>query len=188
MSQKMKIFFNLKENAFLPEYYEYKKYFESFGFETESTKHYTIKQYEPDVIWNFMGFDLFQFQNKKHKVIHEYLSGSTGQFPYAKNYIKRKINVKPNHRFFLNNYVKNLFPFKDQVPYTLRNMGVSDSFFHIENQTRDGAVCVSNKATEHLLRELLDNFSTLNQQMNLTVIGHVDGLILEKYKKLKNFQ
>ena len=112
--------------AILPEINAYKKYITDYQI-VDSRELDIIDFTEFDLIWKFMGSDIFR--KLDIPVIHEYASLSTGKFPKLKNEIKRVFNIKPKVRIFLNKNVKNEFGFNDKIPYIYRDMGIDECFF-----------------------------------------------------------
>ncbi len=60
--------------------------------------------------------------------VHEYASASVGRWPALKDRIKRWSTPKPDHRIFLNEWVRDRMGFGDGVPCSLRDMGVPTAF------------------------------------------------------------
>lgn len=123
------IFFVHSQKSYLPEIFAYTKYCEmnnidyklvdsSFNFESIDFPH---------IKWTFMGKDTKR--NKNSFIVHEYLSLSIGRFKQIKNIIKKSISIKPDVQIFLNETIKNNFHIKE-TPYTIRDMGIDDSFFN----------------------------------------------------------
>jgi glycosyltransferase involved in cell wall biosynthesis len=69
-----------------------------------------------------MGFD----RSKRTAAIriHDHASSSTPPFRTLKNSIKAALNTQPDYRLFLNEYVKNCFPYHDGIPCGFRDMGI----------------------------------------------------------------
>lgn len=109
--------------SFLPEIEAYTNYFTAMGIRCEVTHPRRLHKLKPAVAWHFMGIDR---QRKEEGVftIHEYVSASTPPAPKLKNNVKRMLSVQPDHRVFQNEYVKNSLNFKDDVPYSYRDMGI----------------------------------------------------------------
>jgi glycosyltransferase involved in cell wall biosynthesis len=108
--------------AFLPEIEAYREFFEKHGVKTTVARPNDQAVQHADVEWRFMGFSFRR--NKAPLLIHEYASASLPPQRSFKDFIKSRFTVKPDFRFFLNEYVRSRFSFNDQVPCGLRDMGV----------------------------------------------------------------
>lgn len=86
-----------------------------------------------EVVWQFMGLDRTRLPDRV-ELVHEYGSLSTGRLPHVKDRLKRRLNVRPARRVFLNEAVRAGFGFTDTVPWRLRDMGVDDAFFAAPRQ------------------------------------------------------
>jgi Glycosyl transferases group 1 len=119
----MLIAFVHESKSFLPEILAYTKFFTARGIECRVTNSRGLQKLNPTVAWHFMGIDR---QKKTEGVftIHEYLSASTPPAATLKNKTKRVLSTKPDHRVFLNEFVRTAFGFNDGVPYSYREMGV----------------------------------------------------------------
>jgi len=120
----MTIAFIHDELSFLPELEAYRSFFSSRGYEVLiMNKEEWEKHTRPiDVEWMMMGFD----RSKRTAAIriHDHASSSTPPFRNIKNRLKAAWNTKPDYRLFLNAYVKDCFPYQDQIPYGFRDMGI----------------------------------------------------------------
>jgi hypothetical protein len=66
-------------------------------------------------------------RKKNIPTIHEYTSASVPPFRKWKDLLKCRMNAKPDYRLFLNEYVKQRFPFNDAIPCGYRDMGIPAS-------------------------------------------------------------
>ena len=181
----MKILFRRAPNSYLPELRAYSKYLSNkkdvslFELETKNEE----KNANYDIIWCFPGFypsrnDIF--------TVHEYNSLSTGRAPRLRNTIKRVINAKPDYRVFLNERVRRGFQFADQVPFSLRDMGVDDLFFEEPAQDTSadkefhlvymGSVTRS-RGVDRFLKSVVD----IGSRLKLLIIGEPEKEIYERF-------
>lgn len=175
----LKIEFRRTQKAYLPEIDVYKSVFKKFGFETMESFGDEVNS-NTDIVWQFMGFAK-PFKNKVN--IHEYVSLSTGRFPYLKNKVKKHLASLPNGRLFLNEFVKNEFAFSDDISHLCRDMGVDKRFFNLtKNQGRKqyefiyaGSIC---KARQ--IDKLCRAFVSKLPGRKLSLIGEPE---LEIYKE-----
>lgn len=125
----MTIAFVHNGKAFLPEIAAYTEFFTARGIECKETDPEGLQWLQHDVAWHFMGTDL---QKKQEGVftIHEYTSASMPPAAGAKDIYKRFFNKKPDYRLFLNEYVRAVFSFEDDVPFGFRDMGLPASWLH----------------------------------------------------------
>jgi len=124
----MRIAFVHNSKAFLPEVAAYTRYFSKLGFECVVVNPEELLKAKPDVAWHFMGMD--RQAQRGVFTIHEYTSASVPPFIDLKNKLKKILNVQPDHRLFLNEYVRDSFGFNDGVPYGFRDMGVYEEWLH----------------------------------------------------------
>ena len=115
--------------AFLPEIKAYTEFFTSKGIECQVVDQSGLAQIKHDVAWHFMGIDLHKKQEGVF-AIHEYTSASMPPAAGFKDFYKRFFSAKPDFRLFLNEYVRRLFAFDDEVPFGFRDMGVPETWLH----------------------------------------------------------
>lgn len=169
--------------AILPEINAYKKYITDYQI-VDSRELDIIDFTEFDLIWKFMGTDIFR--KLDIPVIHEYASLSTGKFPKLKNEIKKVFNIKPKVRIFLNKNVKNEFGFNDKIPYIYRDMGIDECFF-IKNEKKNyDFVYVGSMSNDRGIVNILEKFTQDLKNSSLLMIGEPDKSIYEAYKKYSN--
>ncbi|BDW90355.1 hypothetical protein [Thalassospira tepidiphila] len=124
----MKILFERSAGSYLPEVTAYRRYLDQFdGVETfEACSSGKCLGAAYDVLWKFPGL----LPRRDHIfTVHEYNSLSTAPFAKIKNLAKKVANARPDYRVFLNKRVRSGFKFKDEVPASIRDMGVDKSFF-----------------------------------------------------------
>jgi glycosyltransferase involved in cell wall biosynthesis len=125
----LKVAFERSAKAYLPELSAYLDYLKKHHPDIKTFDTSELDDYNPmdfDVVWRFMGMDRHA---KGRHIIHEYGSLSTPPFPRLKNKIKKLINARPDGRIFLNEDVKAGFSFNDDIPSSIRDMGVDPSFY-----------------------------------------------------------
>lgn len=121
----MNIAFIHPHRAFLPEVEAYTAFFAEHGIQTTYWHPDECSRIKADLEWYFMG--MARHRKKNTVTIHEYTSASLPPFRKWKDRLKRKMNVKPDYRLFLNEYVKQQFGFNDGIPCGYRDMGVPKS-------------------------------------------------------------
>lgn len=169
--------------AILPEINAYKKYITDYQI-VDSRELDIIDFTEFDLIWKFMGTDIFR--KLDIPVIHEYASLSTGKFPKLKNEIKRVFNIKPKIRIFLNKNVKNEFGFNDKIPYIYRDMGIDECFFIKTEKKNYDFVYVGSMSNDRGIVNILEKFAQDLKNSSLLMIGEPDKSLYESYKKFSN--
>lgn len=114
--------------AFLPALHAYINFFSKFDITLLTCSSKELTHINCDVEWHFMGLD----QKRKTGAIkiHDYSSSSTPPFARLKNKLKVQLNTKPDYRLFPNEFIYNSFPFKDDVAFGFRDVGIvpTDSF------------------------------------------------------------
>lgn len=183
----IKILFIRSEKAFLPEIDVYIDYFNKIdnftAYDSSKLKSYDINKF--DVIWEFKGFRGIK-KNKNQILIHEYASLSTGSFSKIKDYIKSKLNPKPDLRIFLNSNIKKGFKFNDDVSFCYRDMGIYRQDINTSYIKKEydyiyiGSIC-----KEREMDKFLEAF-TLKNNGKLCLVGNVEDEIYDKYKSNKN--
>lgn len=108
--------------AFLPEIAAYRAFFERYGVLTKVVTLPEAASLQVEVEWYFMG----RGGKKKNTsiTIHEYPSASTPPLALLKNCIKRITAPTPAFRLFQNEYVRDIFRFRDDIPFGIRRHAV----------------------------------------------------------------
>ena len=184
----LKILMLNTKKSYLPELESYKQYFfdtAEIYFEDEIEKS-DLKYF--DIVWEFMGFDMTKPKLKSQLLIHEYPSLSAGAFPHLKNYLKRKLNAKPDLRIFLNENINSELNFNDKINFCYRNMGVHRTFFNHKNAKKKyDFVYIGEINKDRQIDKLLDKFTKKNtQEFSILVIGKPKDDIQKKYEQYKN--
>lgn len=176
--------------AFLPGMKAYADYFLKHGIETVIVLKKELKNIKPDVEWHFMGSH-FRKTHGPSLLIHEYASASTPPFAEIKNSIKRKLNVTPDFRLFLNEYVKEKFQFTDAIPFGFRDLGLNKEFlnapFELAGEKKEYDFIYSGSANQDLqLHQLLNHFTQSLKEHTLLILSKNYHKLAEKYKKQTN--
>jgi glycosyltransferase involved in cell wall biosynthesis len=124
----MKIAFIHNQRAFLPELSAYQSFFQKEKIETCVSSYGEEKSSGADVYWYMMGFFPGSFHKKK-LIIHEYSSASVPPNRKLKDFLKSRFTPRPHFRLYLNEYVREQMNIHDEVPFSYRDMGISDIFF-----------------------------------------------------------
>ena len=196
---KMKLAFIRNKSAYLPEIDAYKSYIFEHYPNIEITEHNRDNVFDlqcnsaSDICWRFMGIDTPKFHHlrKKPFIIHDYNSLSTKPFPRFKNKLKKMVNVTPNLRIFLNKEVKDGFGFDDGVPFVLRTMGVSKSFFEKRNSSpkKYDFICIGGFDRGSVVTRFLDKFTygeLLKHSVSILLVGDLPEKIFERYSNFGN--
>jgi len=186
----MTITFVHSHRAFVPEVQAYSRFFGSLGHECRLVRPREIEGSLTDVEWHFIGRD--QHKAKKGRIkIHEYLTRSVGTVGPLKDYAKKLFSVKPDYRIFLNDYVKQNFSFRDEVPFGFRDMGIDPLW---QQQARDAIkvpdydfVYVGDLGKARELEKLFDAFTQPSlQNRSLLVVGRDYSALQQKYSRFPN--
>jgi glycosyltransferase involved in cell wall biosynthesis len=186
-NSKKKVLLIHKGISYLPEIEAYKNHFNGKS-EFELINCIDINDYHLnnyDILWYFTGFDREKADRIK---IHEYNSISTGQLPRVKNTVKKLINIRPDLRIFLNELVRDEFSFKDDVPCSLRDMGIAEHFFSESKEKEYDFVYLGTISKERKIDRLLDLFKKKLSGKSIVLIGFVPDDIYNKYKSTKNIK
>ena len=183
----MQIGIGLKEHAYTPEAYAYKRYLEANGVSVQLESELSIDP-NNDVNIFFMGLRPFWRRYKgSAKEIHEYQSLSINPHAKFKDFLKKSLNKKPSGRIFLNDIVKSGMSFKDSTPYVYRDMGVDDELFQkpLPSPEFDIVYCGSIIGRPGLIEELT---RLANLGFKLLIVGSVNNEVAEKFKGYSNIQ
>lgn len=168
--------------AYLPEIEAYKKFFQEYNVIDVCSVN-ELATYSIDLMWMFMGSN---FKKYDLPVVHEYASMSVPPFARYKDYIKRKLNTKPNLRVFLNKNIRDNFQFNDEVQYCYRDMGIDDIFFsNLKNEIQYDCVYVGSMSKDRELYLLLDRFKYLSDR-TILMVGEPSMELYSRYKKYSN--
>ena len=186
---KSKLFILHPGKANYPDIDAYKSYFKD-SYEVIDG---TLSDYEKItdksnvILWCIMGFYVNKLEAKF--IIHDYRSLSVGKFKRFKDFLKNKLNCKPDLRIFLNQRVKQVMSFNDSIPSCLLDMGVPDWIFEIE-PAKDikGTFCyIGEMSLERGFDKVLDSFlNNRSKNQTFVLVGTPEPAIVDKYKDQKS--
>ncbi|HEY0678108.1 MAG TPA: hypothetical protein VGD17_07470 [Chitinophagaceae bacterium] len=183
----MLIAFVHNNKSFLPETTAYTRFFTTKGIACEAVWPEQLHQLKPDVAWHFMGTD--HSRSGSAFKIHEYTSASIPPAAALKNLYKRFFNAKPDHRLFLNEYVRNAFSFHDGVPFGYRDMGVNESWLELSNKNirKEYDFVYAGEIKHRNINKLLDVFATGNlRDRSILVVSKEYGEEKKAYSTASN--
>lgn len=116
--------------AYMPELSAYEAYLAEMGHRSVRHSDPATVPLDADVVWWICGRVSAQHSHRLRRSlqVHEYASTSVGRWPLLKDRIKRWRHPVPDHRVFLNAWVRSRMGFEDSVPSSLRDMGVPPAF------------------------------------------------------------
>jgi len=175
------------EDCYAPEVYALDRYLkkESSFITSELVKYkdFINNQYDFDLVYRMMGFSPLFFNPVKIPEIHDYASLATGEFTKFKDFIKKKIQKKPIHRFFLNEKVKDVMSFNDGISYSYRDMGVDNEFFNINDSDiskKYDSCYIGSITDDRKIDQLLDIFLN-HKNFNIALVGDNNLSNRDKY-------
>lgn len=120
--------------AYMPELSAYEAHLSVLGHSSQRHSTPASVPVQADVVWWICGrVSATHAQRLRHSLqVHEYASASVGRWPAIKDSIKRWQHPRPQHRIFLNDWVRKRMGFDDGVPYSLRDMGVPADFLQAQ--------------------------------------------------------
>lgn len=187
----MRIAFVHNNKAFLSETEAYQGFFSRYGIDTVLVNKEQIKNTPCDLEWRYMGTDLSPRRRGVLKV-HEYTSTSIPPWRKLKNLGKRWLNVEPDYRLFLNEYVRRSFSFDDDVPYGFRDMGIQEQWFRYAASPSSNEfdfVYLGDLSPVREPEKLLNCFASGSlQDRSILVIGKEYQLLQEKYQASPNIR
>ena len=187
----IKIIFLRDGLAYRPEIDAYVKYFNQVpGFQAHDAYVHECDISGYDVIWEFKGFGGVEI-SENQVLVHEYASLSVAPFPKMKNLLKVWFNKKPQLRIFLNENVMRGFPFRENIEYCLRDMGIDEAFLQVnksDNKEYD-FVYVGSISKKRGMDKFLRKFSETNRigECTICLVGDVDSDIYQLFKNDKRF-
>jgi len=117
--------------SYLPEIDAYVDFITSHGHQALVHDTGTTVPLNAQVVWWMCGrvpsAEARRLKSAFH--IHEYASASAPPHAWLKDFVKHWTQPKPDYRIFQNGWVRERMGFDDGVPYALRDMGVSPTFF-----------------------------------------------------------
>lgn len=176
------ILFERRAHTYLPEIEAYIAYLERHCPDVKAYDSIDLDDCRPedfDVVWRFMGMDV---KGGGRYVVQEYNSLSAGFLPRFRNFIKARINQKPDRRVFLNETVMNDFSFKDGVPFNLRDMGVAEAFFDTPRAPEYDFVYAGSVHRGGEVLKVLEHFSKTLHEASILIVGEVHEDIRAQYK------
>ena len=120
--------------AYMPELSAYEAHLSGLGHSSQRHSTPASVPVQADVVWWICGrVSATHAQRLRHSLqVHEYASASVGRWPAIKDSIKRWQHPRPQHRVFLNDWVRERMGFDDGVTYSLRDMGVPAYFLQAQ--------------------------------------------------------
>ncbi|MAF97999.1 MAG: hypothetical protein CMH26_05115 [Micavibrio sp.] len=180
------ILFEGPSHTYLPEIPAYMRYLETAHPDFKAYNSLDLDDYHPkefDVIWRFMGLDA---SGEGRYVVHEYNSLSAGRWPVVKNSVKMMLNKRPDQRVFLNKIVRKGFPFRDDVPYQYRDMGIAAQFFEAPLKPEYDFVYAGSVHRGPEVIAILDYFAQSARDATVLIIGDASEEARERFKDAKN--
>ena len=116
--------------AYMPELSAYETQLSAWGHHCQRHSDPATVPLEADIVWWICGRVNAHHSHRLRRSlqVHEYASASVGRLPGLKDRLKRWRHPRPDHRVFLNEWVRERMGFDDGVPCSLRDMGVPADF------------------------------------------------------------
>lgn len=137
-----------------------------------------------DIIWRFMGMDRQGAPGRF--MVHEYNSLSAGRFPRLKNWMKTRLNARPQRRVFLNQDVRKGFTFGDDIPARLRDMGVDKRFYGAALKPEYDFVYAGSMSRGREVVRLLEKFSGNLKDATILIVGTPPAGVKDKFGRRGN--
>lgn len=184
------ILFQGTRDAYLPEITAYQKYLGDFFPHVKSVDSRIghCEEGNFDIVWRFMGVDHSSPNaTRKPFLVHEYNSLSTGFAARFKNRMKVWLNQKPDKRIFLNADVKRGFSFNDDIPFSLRDMGIDPAFFkQNKNEPHFDFIYVGSLDRGKIITAFLDCFAERCEDLKISIVGSPSSALFDRYKGCGN--
>ena len=161
--------------AYMPELSAYEVHLSALGHRCERHSHPATVPLDADIVWWICGSVSAHHSHRLRRSlqVHEYASASVGRWPALKDRLKRWNHPRPDHRIFLNAWVRERMGFEDGVPCSLRDMGVPASFLQATGtQPVDHDLVYLGEMSR--LRGFLPTLSAISQAgLRLLLVGQV---------------
>jgi glycosyltransferase involved in cell wall biosynthesis len=184
----MKIAFIHNHRAFLPELAAYQAFFHSQNIGTCIAAYGEEKDSGADIYWYMMGF-YPKSSHKKKLIIHEYSSASVPPYRKIKDFLKCRLNPRPDFRLYLNDYVRDQLNIHDEVPFGYRDMGISEIFFRPKQDIikEYDFVYAGNLSSQRNLDSLLKIFDLgALKNHSILMLGHDENKLEQHFGHSKN--
>ncbi len=184
----MKIAFIHNHRAFLPELNAYQTFFQQEQIATCVAKYGEEKASGADVYWYMMGFFPRSFHKNK-LIIHEFASASIPPFRKLKDLLKSRLTPRPHFRLYLNEYVRDQLNIHDEVPFSYRDMGISDVFLHSSDKQEKeyDFIYVGNLSAKRKLETLLRIFERGAMKIkSILLVGNDEDELANKFSHCPN--
>lgn len=122
--------------AYMPELAAYEAFLAQLGHRSVVHRDPASVPQDADIVWWLCGRVSGAHAHRLHHSVqvHEYASASVGRWPGLKDRLKRWSQPRPQHRVFLNEWVRERLGFDDGVPSVLRDMGVPADFLQAHSR------------------------------------------------------
>lgn len=174
--------------AYLPELAAYTEHLQTLGHSSQIHRTASTVPNDAQVVWWICGtIDRRQAQRlNKSLHIHEYASASVGRLPWLKDRIKQWTHPRPDHRIFQSEWLRQRMGLTDQVPYSLRDMGVPEYFLKARSSQASefDLVYLGVMSRLHAFWQTLQAIDQAG--LSLLLIGDVPSGLQEKLSTLKH--
>lgn len=162
-------------SAYMPELAAYKAHLHALGHHMHRHSNPATVPVDADVVWWICGrVDAHHSHRLRRSLqVHEYASASVGRGAGLKDLVKHWTHPVPDHRLFLNDWVRERMGFRDGVPFSLRDMGVPPAFLQARaTQAPDHDLVYLGEMGR--LREFVPTLQTLSQAgLRLLLVGEL---------------
>ena len=116
--------------AYMPELAAYEAHLARQGHHSHLHSDPATVPLDADIVWWMCGRVSSHHSHRLRRSlhVHEYASASVGRASGLKDLVKHWTHPQPDHRVFLNEWVRERMGFADGVPSSLRDMGVPPAF------------------------------------------------------------
>lgn len=174
-----------EQKAYMPEIEAYKDYLEDNGdFKVDIISESELNS-SYDIVWKMMGFH--PVKKNKSIWIHEYNTISVGKYRALKDFMKKRLNTKPNGRIYQRRQVKDQYNFNDSVPYIYRDQGIHKNYFKIKNNKEFDFIYIGTMDESRQLDKML-NFFAVNEKLTIVLIGTPNEMLYKKFSQYTNIK
>lgn len=173
-----------------PEIAAYKAFFDQ-RFKTQEThpdQIATIESPEKTIFWFLMGFYRARPAGAG-LVVHDYRSLSIGRTRLLKDFLKRRLNARPDIRIFQNEALRTSLSFADDVPSVLLPMGVAPDLLAFRGARGEALdFCyIGVLSKERKSWRMIDSFlRRFGAQRRFDLFGKAEAFLIARYKNNPN--
>jgi glycosyltransferase involved in cell wall biosynthesis len=166
--------------AYMPELDAYASFAAALGHSTVLHRETASIPNDAQVVWWICGrVPQREARRLKHAFhIHEYASTSAPPHAWLKDVVKHWTQPRPDYRIFQNGWVRERMAFDDNVPHTLRDMGIAQAFFDVAPVSEAKPIASLHTPSTELTEPDTDTLAVVPpNEFDLVYLGEMNRLL-----------